>query len=202
MKILAFTDTHTNKKNILNLKKSYLKYNPDILICAGDFTNMGLNISKNLNTLHFGKKLLFIPGNHEEYSNFNIKHKNIISIHNSSIIFKNTLFVGCGGGFSGHIEENLQKSHKQLEQSIKKFRKSNKTGKIVMVTHRPPHKTTCDYMKEIDEHVGAKNIRKFLIKNKIDLSLCGHIHECFGNSDQIGKMLIINPGPNGAIVEI
>jgi Icc-related predicted phosphoesterase len=202
MKILAFTDTHANNKNISNLKKSYLKYNPDILICAGDFTNMGSNISKNLKALHFGKKLLFIPGNHEEHNDLNIKHKNIISIHNSSIIFKDILFLGCGGGFSGNIEENLQKSQKQLEQLIKNFRKSNKKSKIVMVTHRPPHKTTCDYMEEIEEHVGAKNIRKFLIKNKIDLSLCGHIHECFGNSDQIGKMLVINPGPNGAIVEI
>jgi len=202
MKILAFTDTHANKKNISNLKKSYLKHNPDILICAGDFTKMGRNISKNIKSLHFGKKLLFVPGNHEEGRNLNLKYKNIISIHNSSIKLKDTLFLGCGGGFSGDIEENLQESQKHLEKLIKNFRKSNKNGKIVMVTHRPPYKTTCDYMEEIDEHVGAKNIQKFLIKNKIDLNLCGHIHECFGNSDQIGKMLIINPGPNGAIIEI
>ena len=47
-----------------------------------------------------------------------------------------------------------------------------------------------------------KTVKYFLVKNKIDLSICGHIHECFGNSDQIGKTLVINPSPNGAIIEI
>jgi len=202
MKILAFTDTHSNKKHIENLKKAYLKNKPDLLICAGDFTEMGKNIAQNLKKLHFGKKLLFIPGNHEEHKNFDINIKNIISIHNISYEHKNILFLGCGGGFYGNNEENLSKSTKQLEKIIKNFRKNNKTKRVVMVTHRPPYKNTCDYMPEIQEHVGAKNIKNFLIKNKINLNLCGHIHECFGNSDQIGETLVINPGPNGAIIDI
>ncbi len=202
MKILAFTDTHSDKKHIENLKKAYLKNKPDLLICAGDFTEMGKDIVLNIKKLHFGKKLLFIPGNHEEHKNFDSDIKNIISIHNSSYEYKNILFLGCGGGFYGKNEENLSKSNKQLEKMIKLFRKNDKTKRVVMVTHRPPYKNTCDYMPELQEHVGAKNIRSFLIKNKINLSLCGHIHECFGNSDQIEETLVINPGPNGAIIDI
>ena len=202
MKILAFTDTHSEKKYVNKLRKDYEKHNPDILVLAGDFTKLGKNITKNLQNLHFGKKLLFIPGNHEERKKFNPKLKNILSIHNDKFEVNNILFIGCGGGFSGLIEENLKKSKMNLEKLIKEFRIKNKNGKVVLVTHRPPYGTTCDYMSEIDQHVGAKNIKNFLIKNKIDLSLCGHIHECFGKSDQIGKTLVINPGPTGSIIEI
>ena len=202
MKILAFTDTHSEKKHIKALKQAYEKYNPDVLVLAGDFTKMGKDISKNLEELHFGKKLIFIPGNHEEHKDFDPKLKDIISIHNDKVVIKNKLFIGCGGGFRGNIEENLKRSKNQLAGWIKEFRNKNKNGKVVLVTHRPPKGTTCDYMDEINEHVGAENIRKFLIKNKIDLSLCGHIHECFGNSDQLEKTLVINPGPTGVIIEI
>ena len=82
MKILAFTDTHSEKKYVNKLRKDYEKHNPDILVLAGDFTKLGKNITKNLQNLHFGKKLLFNPGNHEERKKFNPKLKNILSIHN------------------------------------------------------------------------------------------------------------------------
>ncbi len=202
MKILAFTDTHANKAHVKALKKSYEKNNPDILVLAGDFTKMGKEIPKNLKDLHFGKKLLFIPGNHEEHKDFNPNLNNIISIHKDKFIFNNILFLGCGGGFRGFTEKNLEDSKNELRKMINTFRKKTKNGKIVFVTHRPPHGNNCDYMDEINEHVGAKNIRKFITENKIDLSLCGHIHECFGKSDQIGKTLIINPGPSGSIIEV
>jgi len=202
MKILAFTDTHSDKKHVDALKSNYESNKPDILVLAGDFTKMGKNISKNLRDLHFGKKLLFIPGNHEEHKRFDPKLKNIISIHKDKFVFENILFIGCGGGFRGLVEENLKNSKNKLEKLITEFRNKHDNGKVVLVTHRPPHGTNCDYMPDIEEPVGAKNIKKFLAKNKIDLSLCGHIHECFGNSDQLGKTLVINPGPTGAIIEL
>ena len=75
MKILAFTDTHSNKAKIKILKKAYSKNKPDLLICAGDFTKMGRKLKQNLLDLHFGKKLLFIPGNHEEHKIFDFDIK-------------------------------------------------------------------------------------------------------------------------------
>lgn len=47
---------------------------------------------------------------------------------------------------------------------------------------------------------GNKSIRRFAEQNKVDLLICGHLHENFGKEDKIGKTKVINPGPFGRIL--
>ena len=93
---------------------------------------------------------------------------------------------------------------REFEKTSKtKFNKiigKNKDKKIILVTHAPPYKTNVDRIA--GGHCGNKSIRHFIDKNKIDLVVCGHLHENFGKEDKIKKTRIINPGPFGKIVEI
>src|SRR3989338_5517648 len=101
MKILAFTDTHGNKKYLSLILHKAKK--TDILICAGDLTLFGtgfFKLVKRFNKLN--KKLLIIPGNHEPAREIeSLRYKKIISLHKKIYQINNYTFVGHGeGGFS------------------------------------------------------------------------------------------------------
>ena len=202
MKLLAFTDTHGKKSNIDEIKLIAKKYKPDILISAGDFTNFGKNIDDKLKEFDFGFKLLYILGNHEEESEISYLPKNFFNIHMNSKIIKDILFLGCGGGIYGEIENNFEKCKNEFKKIIFNFKKNNPSGKVILLTHRPPKNTKLDYMKKYPSGVGAKNISDFIKDNAIDISISGHIHENFGKVDLLNKTKLYNPGPKGKIIKI
>ena len=78
--------------------------------------------------------------------------------------------------------------------------KNNKDKKIILLTHAPPYRTKLDKLGR--NYAGNKSFRNFIEKYKIDLHICGHLHENFGKEDKIKNTKIINPGPFGKIVEI
>ena len=100
---------------------------------------------------------------------------------------------GCGG-FS-LVDREFDKTAVKFRKIIK----MNEDKKIILVTHAPPYKTRLD---KLGIHCGNKSIRKFIDKNKIDLVICGHLHENFGKEDKINKTRLINPGPFGKILTV
>ena len=69
------------------------------------------------------------------------------------------------------------------------------------MTHGPPYGTLLDLID--DDHVGCQSYTSFIEKNKIPLHLCGHLHENFKVIDEYKeRTAIINPGPDGMIIEI
>lgn len=205
MKILAFTDFHGDEKIIAKILKKIKKEDPDILVCPGDFTIFGKNLNKIMSKFLVGKPLVFIPGNHEEGEKsvyLFAKKPGALLVHQTAIVVKGILFVGSGGGIYGKTEPTLDISKRVLTQKIKNFKKNHPKGKVVFITHRPARGTKCDFMTDIQEHVGATNITNFIEKNPIDLHICGHIHECFDTRDKIGKTITMNPGPDGTIINV
>ena len=200
MKILAFTDIHGSLDAIRRISKKIKVQKPDLLVCAGDisiFENKVFSIMKKLNNLN--KKIIMIHGNHEDASTF-IKHSksfnNIIFIHKKYLIVDDVLFLGFGGGGFSLIDKEFEKISKKFKIIIKE----NQDKKIILMTHAPPYKTRLDYL--FGEHCGNKSVRHFVEKNKVDLLICGHLHENFGKEDRIHKTKCINPGPFGKIIVV
>ena len=200
MKILAFTDTHGSLLALRRIEQKTKAQNPDLLVCAGDisiFEHGIIGIARRLNKLN--KKIVIIHGNHEDDSTFKKLaklFKNIIFIHKTHFICNNLLFLGYGGGGFSIVDREFEK----ISAKFKKIIKQNKDKKIILVTHAPPYKTKLD--KLVEWHCGNKSIRHFVEKNKVDLLICGHLHENFGKEDNIKKTKVMNPGPFGKIVEI
>ncbi len=201
MKILAFTDTHGSLSALRRIEHKVKLQNPDLLVCAGDisiFEHGIIGISRRLNKLN--KKIIIIHGNHEDESTFrklSKLFKNIIFTHKKHYAENDILFLGYGGGGFVMIDKEFEKI---ANAKFKKIIKANKDKKIILVTHAPPYKTRLD--KLIQGHSGNKSIRHFVEKNKVDLLICGHLHENFGKEDKIKKTKIINPGPFGKIIYI
>ena len=83
MKLLVFTDVHGSKiaiKQIINKAKE-----ADLLICAGDLTNFGVELNSILKQFkETNKKMIIIPGNHESNAEINNACKKfdfLINIH-------------------------------------------------------------------------------------------------------------------------
>jgi len=202
MRILAFTDTHAYLPDINKILKKAKKEKPALMICAGDMTMFGNGIEL-IKKLDIGIPLLIIPGNHEIPEEINYMAKKfpfIKNIHLKHFISGSYLFLGCGGGgFTQHHAE-FEQSEEKFATAIKKLKVQDHKHKVILVTHQPPYKTKVDAI--YNEHAGSKSIRKFIEKYKPALCITGHLHENFGKKDKIGDTLIINPGPEGKIIEI
>ncbi len=198
MKILAFSDTHLNKKSIKEIIKKSKK--ADFLICAGDISWFGTGLKKVLNELNkkIKKDIYIISGNHEEGEPLGKICKSLKYVHFCDKKIKKingyTFFFWGGGGFA--------QKEKALEEATKKFKKSlKKEDEVVFVTHGPPYKCKLDFLPWAG-HVGCKSSLKFIKSIKPILHISGHLHEHLYENDTIGETVVINAGPEGTMVEL
>jgi len=200
MKILAFTDLHLSSIAYKKIKLKIKKQNPDLIICAGDVSifEQGLDFMlKKLNKLK--KKILIIHGNHESdkiLKKLCQKYENLIFIHKKYHKLDGYIFLGYGGGGFSLVEPEFYNTGEKFQKLINK----NRDKKIILITHAPPYKTKLDLI--VGSHCGNKTLKHFIVKNKVDLYICGHLHENFGKIDNVKGTEIINPGPYGKIIRI
>lgn len=140
------------------------------------------------------------------------KYKNIHRFDYRFLRFKDYIFIGMRGHSNpGEVKSNAFRKHKKiLERLFNKFKKENKNGNVIFVSHVTPYNTKIDkigrhaHKKVRGKHYGSKLARRIIEKYQPILSLGGHIHESWGK-DKIGKTIAINPGAahegRAAIVE-
>jgi uncharacterized protein len=200
MKILAFTDIHLSSIALRKIKQKIKKNKPELLVCAGDITIFEHGLDSILAKLsNLKKKILLIHGNHESDKVMKkrcSRYDNLIFIHKKSYKHNNHLFLGYGGGGFSMVEPSFYTTGIRFKRIIKK----NQDKKIIFVTHAPPYGTKLDLI--VDQHCGNRTLRNFVAKNRVDLYICGHLHENFNRKDKIRNTLVVNPGPYGKIVRI
>jgi len=92
---------------------------------------------------------------------------------------------------------------KHLEHQIKKCDKPP-----IIVSHTPPYGVLDIGRRFGIEHIGSVELRDFVLKNKIPLVICGHVHGYGGYIGNIGKTTVVNvsshdaPGSEGNIAII
>ena len=195
MMLLAFVDTHGEMEALRKLKKKAVK--ADLVLCAGDISIFENHLKILLHELNsFGKPVLIIPGNHEGEERLRTEcslRKNLFYLHKEFYEKENIIFAGFGGGgFS--MRDN------KFDRFAERIRKKREGKQLVLLFHAPPYGNNTD--KIMHEHAGNKSYRDFIREEKPLLVVCGHLHENKGKQDKIGKTLIINPGPEGKLIEI
>ena len=195
MMLLAFVDTHGDADSLKKLKRKAVR--ADLVICAGDITifeNKMKSVLREINSFH--KPVLIVHGNHESEERLREeckKYKNLIFLHKRFYEKENILFVGYGGGGFSLKDE-------KFERFTKKIKKKRIGKKLVLILHGPPYGNKTDLIME--EHAGNKSFRDFIKHEKPLLVICGHLHENSGVQDKLGKSLVINPGPEGKLIEV
>jgi len=204
MKLLVFTDVHGDTEVLAKLHQKVKREKPDALICAGDISNFGFGIKAVLKRLNsFGVPIFMVPGQppHETYEHlvyFSKGLKNIRNLHLKSTLFQSLYIIGYGEAGFDQRNADFELSEKKFSVEMRKMKLKN--YKTLLITHQPPYKTSLDAL--YGGHVGSISIRKFIQLNQPDYCITGHIHENEGKHDKVGKTMIINPGPEGKIIEI
>ena len=143
------------------------------------------------------------------------KYKNIKRFDYKALRFRDYVFIGMRGhSIPGKVKSKAYRKHRKILNNLfKKFRKENREGKIIFVSHNIANNTKLDrlsvkaikfalksagkdYNKKIKEskrHYGSKLARRVINTYQPLLSFGGHIHEAWGK-DKIGKTILINPG--------
>jgi Icc-related predicted phosphoesterase len=171
--------------------------NADLVLCAGDVSIFENHLKALLQEINsFNKPVLIIHGNHESEARLRAEcehHKNLICLHREFYEMENIIFAGYGGGGFSLRDNKFEKFADRIRQK--------RTGKqLVLLLHAPPYGNKTDLIME--EHAGNKSFRDFIKEEKPLLVVCGHLHENEGVHDKMGKTLVINPGPEGKLIEI
>ena len=197
MRILAFTDIHENMPLLERIKHHVKSERVDLAVCTGDFTVFGRSSKRMLQELDtLGVPLVLIPGNHEdeeEIAQLLARYKNIHWAHERVIDVKGLRFFGFGGRGFHQREPDLETLERKHAQEF--------TPHTIVLCHAPPYGTALDEV-EPDWHVGNESLRELIIRRRPMLVLCGHIHECFHKHDTLAGATLINPGPEGEIIEV
>jgi uncharacterized protein len=207
MKVLLFADGHGSKVAWKKVEKKAKK--AGLLLCLGDFTVFGRDQKKILKQIdNLGVLCLLLHGNHESASEVSRdckKLKNIIFVHKKILRIGHLIFMGYGGGgFSLRDKDFEKKFVPRFVEGIKKYnekiKESGKEPKTVLLLHGPPYGSKLDDLG--DHHCGNKSFREFYVKKKLDYVFCGHIHEAFGVVEHIKGTTLINPGPEGILLDL
>jgi Icc-related predicted phosphoesterase len=194
MKLLAFVDVHANTLALRELGKK--ARDADLLVCAGDISVFGQGLVETMKTMDsWNKPCLVIHGNHDdedETRELCEQSKNLIFLHGSEQKIGALTFTGWGGGGFSRKDREFESWAKTLKPI---------TGRV-LVTHAPPYGTAIDFQPHFGEHVGCQSYTDAIDKLQPSLALAGHIHECFGEHEQRGKTIILNPGPLGVVIEL
>ncbi len=202
MKLLAFVDLHNEveyfKKLVLKAELEAV----ELIVGAGDFSVWGSglrNVFKGLNKL--GKPVLVIHGNHEtleELKNAMKGLENIQCLHHKALVFRTA--NGEAVTFYGHGGGGFSRESPSLENVFNKAVNALKNKPSVFVTHEPPAFTKLDIIQ--GEHVGNLTVRRVIEQAMPSLVITGHLHENFLVRDKIKKSVIVNPGPEGLVLEV
>ncbi len=203
MKLLAFTDVHGDISTLERLEKRGEEEDIDCFICAGDITFFGEELDSVLERMNKMKRtVILIHGNHEDREVIEEKcssKENIKFIHNRMLEMNSFKFIGLGGGgFYGgtddpRLDERIDKLKMKFGPEI--------DDHTVIVSHAPPGDTLVDEVRD-NYHVGNNSLKELVEGKQPLLVICGHLHETFYKEDQVGETPILNPGPEGTVLNI
>ncbi len=200
MRLVAISDIHGDIERLRKIVIFAKKYNLPIF-CAGDisFSERGpiKEILFSLNEVE-----TFIVGGNNERSELiqNIAYQ--YKLNNINIVdlkvqkYKEKIIVGSGG-----CEAPYAGTPYEFDEVIREvelfdlLEKSNVKYIDIFLSHSPPFGI-------LDNLRGSKALKKIVDNFKINIYICGHVHELACHTEVYKNTLFINPGKIGAVVDV
>lgn len=202
MKLLALSDFHGDYSHVESIRDQagYI----DAVMIAGDITDFGPD-EHALELLKMFKTPIFaVPGNCDNPSILKVLDENTINLHNSVHSMGGLKFIGLGGSnptpFNTPFELSEKKIGEYIGTLLSKLNGTAVNGRTILLSHAPPLYTTD---RVANGNVGSEALARYL--GRIDLIVCGHIHEARG-SIRVNGTQVVNPGTayrgEGALITI
>jgi Icc-related predicted phosphoesterase len=118
-------------------------------------------------------------------------------LHGNATAIDGTTFYGLGGAvpitpFGSWSYDLAEEDARQLLVDC--------PSSAVLVTHAPPQGVVDRSARGI--HLGSFAIRDTIRQKRPVLAVCGHIHDCAGQIDQMRDTPVVNAGPQGILWDL
>lgn len=205
MKVLAFTDPHGSLTSALSILTLTKESEPSLVVCAGDWSYLGTRFDgflTKLKDLH--REILFVPGNHEtEESLQNVK---LWYPFMKDLTFR---VEECGGIFVGGLPATMEFApggrvdQEAVDQTLELWGSVDRSRLLVLLSHYPPWQSAISGMSiPAPGSGGSMTVKRIVEALRPALVISGHYHQDFGKTDQLGPTKLVNPGPDGMVIEI
>jgi len=201
MRIFAFADSHANRTAIDELERVIDHDQPDVIVCAGDYTDFGrFGEATHRVLVRAACPVLYVAGNHETWTPGNTMTDLVPgAVDLAGVIHhvEGVAFCGLSGGdiFTQARRWRVHEVLADLRHHLGSLQP------VVFVTHEPP--TSWQWPGNEDERAGNPDIADFIERQRPDLVLCGHLHvDAPAETVLATGTRILNPGPLGAMVEV
>jgi Icc-related predicted phosphoesterase len=202
MQILAFSDLHRSDEKAASLVERAGSDEVDLVIGAGDFASQHEGLDEAIASLSsITKPALLVPGNNETADALSTAVSNAgwssaRVLHGDSTEVEGREFFGLGAGIpTTPWDWSFDLSEEQATEAL-----SECPDGAVLIVHSPP-KGHCDQSGSGD-HLGSEAIFAAIEDKQPPLAVCGHIHEAWGQTSEVGPTRIINLGPDGHLLEL
>lgn len=201
-KILAAGDIHGDSFLTERLALRAKKENVDLVVLTGDLTFFDQSTDNIIGPFaKAGKKVLLLPGNHENLSTINFlenMYDNAKSLHGKSLKFGDIGIFGAGGSTKVGPFSNI--SEDEMYDLLKNGFKYVQDSRFkIMVTHEHPSNSLIERFSGFN---GSESIEGAIRSFKPNLALCSHVHQAWGMEEKLGNTLLVNVGREGKIIEI
>jgi len=190
MRILAFSDLHLARARARDLVTA--SADADLVIGAGDFCNMRQGLAEAMDMLSgMSAPMVIVPGNAESADELRVASGDGITVlHGEAAQFCGLDLFGLGYGVP---ETPFGEWSCDLSESAAGEMLAACESADILVLHSPP-KGTVDQTSD-GRSVGSTAIHAAIERIQPPLAMCGHIHDSWGKSGQIGATRVVNLGP-------
>ncbi len=215
-RLLAFSDPHGNPDSARRVVALAKRERPGLVICAGDLTVFGERYQESLEILRdLGMPIHWCWGNHESADVAREIEATVpgvlIDLTYRSVEVDGVRLAGLPG--TQDIAPGTREDEGVLDLALSLWGTLDRSrGHLILVSHFPPTGCRCDGLRRdssgrvgglpVGDAGGSKVVRGIVERLRPDLVVCGHYHECFGAVDLVAQSRIINPGPDGTIIEV
>lgn len=198
MRLLAFSDLHRDLEGARSLAERSAGF--DCVIAAGDFASVHEGLEEAIEALTaIEVPTILVPGNNETEDALRdacADWEAAIVLHGEATEIDGIPFFGLGAGVpTTPWDWSFDLSDADAEQRL-----AGCPEGAVLVVHSPPQ-GHCDRSSS-GEHLGSHAILDAIALKQPPLTVCGHIHEAWGERSRIGPTEIVNLGPAGTELEI
>ena len=197
MKILAFSDLHHSASRADVLVEAAQE--ADLVISAGDFCNARRGLPEAMALLDgITAPMVVVPGNAESDTELKkAARKGTHVLHGEHLEIASLRLFGLGYGVppTPFGAWSCDMSEADAESLLSRCK-----GVDILLTHSPP-KGVVDVTSQ-GISAGSTAIRAAIETLQPQLALCGHIHDSWGQTGQIGETRVVNLGPTPNWFEI
>lgn len=187
-RILAFSDLHLARNRAREIVAAADE--ADLVIGAGDFCNLREGLGEAMDLLApIAGKAVYVPGNAESADELRAATTATV-LHGERLETHGLTLFGIGyaipvtpfGDWSCDLTEEI------AEGMLASLEHAD-----ILISHSPP-KGVVDAGPE-GQSFGSIAVRAAIERVQPGLCLCGHIHDCWGKSGEIGRTRVHNLGP-------